>query len=176
MKTNFLLFFFFLSLSATAQLLEPNAIKIGAGVGSHSLEKVAAPAISLMYNKDFFPKSIIELNATILTPVDVSTEEETRELISYQFGMNMLFKILETREQAFNAGFGFSAGYYKTNWTKLDAGEMGETSQFSPGFSAVVTYDFILPSQWLFGVRANFSRYDMDRGGWILNGVVGYRF
>jgi hypothetical protein len=175
---KYITIFFLVLLSATsfAQSQERSAFKVSAGISRHIQEKVNAPTLELAFDKDFFPRTFIEINAAWVIPVDVSTAEETRELQSYRFGMNLFFKILEDQKQAFNAGLGFAAGFYATDWTIIATQEEGSESTFTPGFSAIVEYDFTLPSLWFFGGRASISRFDMNRSAWFLGGVLGYRF
>ncbi len=161
---------------AQSQLLPDSGFKIGAGIAGYTQEGATAPSIMMAFNKDFFPNTQIEINVNWITPVDVSNEEETRDLQSFLFGMNLLFKVLEDRKQAFNAGLGFTAGFYDTDWTILATEEQGNTTEFVPGFSAIVEYDFILPSYWFFGLRASISRFDADKSSWFLGGTLGYRF
>ncbi len=176
MQIKFLLLFLLLSSATFAQLDEQNAFKASVGLSGHAIEKVNTPTLFLAYQKDFFPKTLIELNAAWATPVDVSTEEFMQDLQSFRFGMNFLFKVLEQRKQTFNVGMGFSGGMYNTDGIVIATQQDNSGTEFLPGFTLVTEYNYILPSQWFFGTRASIFRYDSNRRGWFLGVSLGYRF
>ena len=159
-----------------AQIREPGALKAGIGITGFSQEKVSTPTILLAYEKDFYPRTLIEVSTEYALPTNADSETITCELSNYRFGMNFLFKALEESNQTFSAGLGFSAGLYQTEKIEISTLQKEVQSDFKPGFSAIIEYDFILPSNWFFGARASTFRYDADRSGWMIMGLFGLRF
>ncbi len=158
-----------------SQVDERNALHAGVGIFHHGIENTNTTSVYFAFQKDFIPKSLIEIRAAYAAPVDLSVEEEMTYFQSFHFDMNFLFKVLDERKQTFKTGIGFSAGLYDIEDIMLT--QEDETRiEFLPGFSVVAEYNFILPSQWLFGVRTNLYRYDANRRGWFLGAVLGYRF
>ena len=135
MKSCSIIFCFLFSLSLSAQIKEPNALKAGFGISRFIEEKINTPTLLVAFNKDFYPNTFVEISAEWAMPVDVSTEDELRELSSYRFGMNLFYKVLDEPNQAFNAGVGFSAGFYGLDYTILASDEQDYTIEFNPKLS-----------------------------------------
>lgn len=176
MKFNLLLFLLFLNITLIAQFDERNAIMVSGGITHHGEENVNTPSILLAYQKDFYPKTMIEISAAYAAPVDLTVEEEMIYFQSLRFNMIFLFKILDDRKQSLKAGLGFSAGLYDIEEVLVPIQEEESRVDFFPGFSAALDYSYILPSQWFFGARISLHRYDTTRRGWYSGATLGYRF
>jgi len=166
----------FSALICHGQVLERNALKASIGISGHNQENVQTPTLVVAFNKDFYPKTQVELHTAWLLPVEILNQEEETDLQSFRFGMHFIYKVLEEQKHSFNIGAGFSAGLYLVDQTILATQEKSNSADFLPGFSALIEYHYILPSQWMFGFRASTARYDADRGSWFAGVSLGYRF
>lgn len=175
MRLSFILLIL-LSSTLTFGQTERNALKASVGISGHIAENVQTPSLVLAFNKDFYPKTQLELHAAWLFPVEIQTVEEQIDLQHFRFGMHFVYKVLEEQKQSFKIGAGFSAGLYLVDQTVLASQEMTNSADFLPGFSLLIEYHYILPSQWMLGLRASTARYDADRGSWFLGASLGYQF
>lgn len=175
MRIYSLLFFLFCIIHSNAQL-ERSAFKASVGIAGYSQENIQIPSLVLAFSKDFYPKTQIELYSAWMPQVEVLTEETQTDLQAFRFGLHLMYKILSERKQSFHAGLGFSAGLYLSDQTILATQEKLDSAELFPGFSAMIEYHYILPSQWLIGLRASFSNYNENRSTWFSGATLGYRF
>jgi hypothetical protein len=173
-----LLFLLFLVIPASSQPLPPSALKTGISMTGYSREAEQTPSILIALNKDFYPRTAIEVSAEWALPHDYQIEFETGEIQSIRLGLSILYKVIEGRNQLLHLGLGFSAGLYDLDFTE-DFGNISTQTQRTdlyPGFMVLAEYHYVLPNDLFIGARASTFRYDADRSGWSLGLVGGLRF
>ncbi len=179
MKYIYLLLFHLLAATiAYAQPLPPTAIKTGIGITDYNRENENAPTLLLAFNKDFLPKTAIEVSLEWALPIDYQLDFESGKLQSLRIGLSFLYKAVDERNQLLHLGLGFSGGLYNRDYIEVFAsGSIQEQrTDLTPGFAAIVEYHYVLPNDLFIGARGSAFRYDADRGGWSLGLVGGIRF